>query len=383
MTRCWTVWIVGLALVLPALAQESPEPADAHPQPKPIPDFPQPPRGSHGVAEMLKRTMDQLKLDEEQRAKAEELAAQIRKKYAQEGRRDKAIAIRQKRQEAKQRGERELADKYARELKALRGDNEIKKEFYEAITPLLRPEQVARLERIRTPLRARGGEPAHDELHNILQIGKQLQLDEQQSQRFEELAAELREAVKAPNPAEEALLKKLQKAVDDGRFDDISPLRKELEEVRQSDPPAIAAFFEKLEPILNAEQRQKLAEIRAEVERKRGPDARELLRLVRRLELSDAQKELMKELEKQAREKLRDAGRDKDKLAEANATIEQQLRSILTPEQSAKLDSLLKKGGTAAARQGPRVVQPRAPAKSQDSSGARIGGGKNAGKKKP
>lgn len=326
---------------------------------------------------MLERAARQLDLDESQQAKFDEIIARHREDFEKNAETMRDL-MRQMR-EAREAGDDARAADIRRQIGELRGPGQMEKvlDEVEAILTDAQKEKLGQLrERMERGGQQRPGGPGGpgDPIARMEQLRERLRLDETQTAKFDELFTAFREAVKPaegqPDPMQ--LQREMRQAVASGDRERAAEIRKLLDEHRKVVQAAADEFFQQLEPVLNADQKKMIENAREMLAR--GPaspggpdgargarqnDARMLIRAAKRLDLTQEQKTQIDAIEKDATDKIREAGRDAEPetLAQIKTEVEKQIREILTSEQTKQFDQIVERLSSAGRGGPPRDGQ--------------------------
>jgi len=297
------------------------------------------PPGRGAFAErMFERVVEELGLDEEQRAQFEEIAARYRERM-----RERQQRFRELRQ-AERDGDEQRAAQLRAEVGDWRGPGSGMNELLEEIEPILREEQLPKLWEIRDRMERRQLDGERQRAITR-ELPDELGLDEAQRQEFERLLRESRERARGRWTELRPLWEELRQAEEAGDTQRADQLRRQIEDARSGEQDMFAGFFEQLSQILTEEQRQKLAAFRERLEgggpgAKAGPtDVRNVLRAVRRLELTDEQREQVRDIEREAISQYRKIGRrNQAEQAGLAAAVKREIAALLTAEQKEQFE---------------------------------------------
>lgn len=221
---------------------------------------------------------------------------------------------------------------------------EIVQEVLHEMTPELSDEQLQRVYQMEDRFqqqRERG-----EQIRRLTQdLPADLQLDDAQQEAFEELLAERRAMMGERFREMRELGRTMREAEDGGDLRLADEIRQQMAELRVGDPSAMAAdFLDSVAEFLHPEQMAALEQYRAEfvvppgeragAARDRGPDLRNVLRAARRVRLDDAQREALREIEREAQETGRQLRRtDNEGHAALAERVRAQVRELLAPDQ--------------------------------------------------
>ncbi len=297
-----------------------------------------------GLITWLTRELD---LTPEQQQQIRRLAKELVAVYSDGEQREVRLQeLKNQIQEARQAGDDQRVDQLREQLRRLRSRN-FQQELIERIRPLLTAQQQQRLEQMplgRTSVRPQRGRP--DQLHDIRRLRRELKLTSEQKKQFDEFYKELTDRLERPELSDDslvALVEELQQAAEAGDKQRISELRKELNSARKlTRQRAFDHFYEQLMPILTDPQREIVQRVRSG-RTGRPLDARRLLALARRLDLRSDQRRALHDLERETRQALREARRDRAARRKLAEEVEQRIRELLDDKQTARFDELLER----------------------------------------
>jgi len=349
MCRNVTLGLLLALLVAPGFAQEKPERQRiSRPGRTPTEETEQTAgqrrAGKGSIASIFERTRDALELDDAQSEQFDALVAAARKKIAAG------------RSAEKQGGEREESV------------SAVIDEFYDSVSKILRPDQQTKLDRLRSAskLETQGRRP--DAKGLVKRLRQQLGLSDEQAAQWDAMYAEVEGrrggggAVLDDETTE--LINQLREAIasnDTAKIEELRGKFKEKQDGQGSSDAAIHDFLDRVSEILTPTQQKQLAAARDKfaenAEAAAGEiDARSLLALTRRIDLTPEQKAQVREIERSWRERSRELRRDRAATVALDDEVKAQVRDVLTPEQSAELDELI-------AREGGRGSRPARPSR--------------------
>lgn len=315
-------------------------------------------RFRRGINGLLARANQGLDLDEEQKTKVKAVADEFRERYVNEKTRSKnTLDTMDKLKEARESGDKERVKELRGQLKRLRGNN-LSGEFFEAIRPIMREDQLDKLDRMQHPVKP-AAQPTQNPTTKLLRIRDELGLSPQQNKMYNKAISRFRKPTKKtaePDAEILSLVAELQEAVASGNEDRIAEIRERVREKSQSSSK-IEALYAELATFLDDDQMERVEMVRESMQTHDSRDARAILRAVRRLRLDREQREKLREVDTYAREKLRSARRDEAAREELNETVNERVRAFLTELQIKQLDEILEK--TAPSRT--RARQPAKP----------------------
>ncbi len=345
MTRSLISGLAAAALVTGAPAQERDRPSQERGNPR-VERAERGVRGERGdraggLDRMFERLARELNLDEQQRARFDELVAEQRERMrAARGQR-----------EGGPEGERgDGVRPEGRPERGRFGGGDPMAQFYEELRPLLNEEQVAKLDELRADMmRRRGGDRGGMSRRITEELPAELGLDEQQRAQFDELAETLRRHEREQFEASRPMFEQMREARDAGDEEKMQALREEMERSRRDREGPVNEFFDGLESILRDDQKQRLAQYREELSsrgrRDSGTDVRSILRAARRLELTDEQKDALRDIEREAGEQAREVRGDREAGAKLAAEVKEKVANLLDDEQRTQFENSLRREG--------------------------------------
>jgi Spy/CpxP family protein refolding chaperone len=343
-----TAIIFGL-FSFPALAQDQDAPKD-----DPVPRERMPrgergergergPRGERGMR-MAERLVEQLELDDTQRAHFDDIMAAHRERMQAFGSKRQAI------REAMEAGDQATADKLRAEMEGGGGWQGSLEQALDELEPVLREDQIAKLDEIRAEQRRRDG--GREEMQRITrELPDELKLDDAQKEQFEELLQNRREEMRERMGEMRPLFEEMRAAQEAGDTAKLEELRQQMESKRPNREMLLTEFFTQVDTILRDDQKPLLAAYReqldADVASGRGAQPasiRSLFRAASRLELSDEQRDELKTIQREATTELREVGRrDKEGQALVVASVKERIVRLLDATQAAEFEEALSK----------------------------------------
>ena len=310
-----TAVVVSLALAATALAQDTQRPGD---------------RGRRGAGRgrgpSLSRIVDrlnrELNLDEEQLAKIQEIVA------AHESDQQDVAAKWQEVREAMQAGNEERANELREQLREQQGG--AVEAVLDEIEPLLHEDQMEAFQDVRERMAQRRGPGGPGDMFRIMrELPDAVNMTEEQRKEYDALLQERRAGMR------ERMMERRQQQEGEGVGPD-----------RRGDRPGFEAmfegFFEDVAKILNEDQVKLLDEYRARIESERGAsgsresdDIRLILSAVKRVrDLSDEQKDTVRDIEREATRASRELRRDREGLALLAAQVKADIIKLLDEQQA-------------------------------------------------
>ncbi len=293
---------------------------------------------------MLDRFVNQLELDEAQRAQFDQVAEPYRQRMQDMGRRWGEM------RQAMRDGDQER-------VAALRADMPHGGEWggmftglLDEVAPLLREDQLDRLYEMQDRME---GQRRQGEMYRRLMtdLPRELNLDDAQRQQWDELMASSREQQRERWQEMRARWEEVAAAEDAGDQERARELREQLrEEMRPGPEQMLSTFFEQVEKILRDEQKAVLKNFRQEFgigregEARGQADVRNIIRAARRVRLSSEQRDEFRVIERDAMRARREIRRrDAEGQAVLAAKVKKQIVELLDPEQTREFEEQLKR----------------------------------------
>ncbi len=226
------------------------------------------------------------------------------------------------------------------------------------IEQILRPEQMDSFRQMREEWTQRSAE-RRKMMEVVRELPDQVNMDDEQRAQFRELIDQRRSEMRDRMSQMQGLWDEMRTAREAGDEARIEELRGEIEAMQPTREQQLSVLLDAVAPLLRDDQKPLLDQYRAGLDigagggagDGKGADLRALLRLVRRLDLSDEQKRGVKEIEEDVKRKLHDVDR---KDSEANALITAEARAaiekLLTPEQLQRFEAQIERQGARARR---------------------------------
>lgn len=347
MLRRLTLGIAVALLAMPALAQEKPERQRiSRPgrTPQEEADGATGDRRAKGsVASMFERARAVLELDDAQSEQFDALVSAARQKLA---------AGRKTSQEGGERSE---------------SVQDVMDEFYDSVAKILRPDQEVKLDRLRSADQLQTQSRKPDTKAFLKRLRQQLGLSDDQQAKWDALYADLeqkQQGRQTPDAETMELIDQLREAIANNDTAKIEEIRGQFKNKQGSPETAMNEFLDQVNEFLSPTQQHQLASARErfasnQTKQAVDVDARTLLALTRRIDLTPEQKAQIREIERSWREQSRAARRDREALVALDNDVKTQIRGVLTEAQNAELDEL-------AAREGGRSTPRRRAARSPD-----------------
>lgn len=337
---------------------------------------------------IFERLRTQLGLDAAQLADYDQIAAAYRAQLdaQRKGQAEAGELVRQMR-EARQAGDDEKVRQLREQMRSRRGGGgDPMQGFFDDVEKILRDDQKEKLGNLRERLVGAGSRgvlgprPFVAPAQQIEKLRAGLELSTEQQSTFDALAADFTQRLAADGqPPIAELMQQLRETYVSGDREEAARLRKQLGERRAAVEKAMSEFAAQLEPTLTEVQKGYFAEFHEQALRGMGPravpdggslrdDPRMLLRAVKRLELSQEQKDQVRKIEADTSKQMRGAGREG--AAGLRTELEKQLRDVLTPEQINQLDGILARQQRGAG--GKKDVRPGEPGRPRKPAGSDV-----------
>ena len=303
----------------------------------------------------FERIRQALDLDEGQQAEFDRIADEFRQKQGggAAASLDRRRELLEEMRQAREAGDDKRVAEIREQLRASRGSRP--EEFLDQIEPILREDQLEKLAQIREQMASRrDGDRAgrtRDPLARLKDVRAELDLTEEQADRYDQAYAELVAQVEKSRGQRadvDDLIKQLMEAAEAGDTERIKELRAQLPDPRAQTEEAIGEFFDKVEGFLTPEQMEMVERCQQQTPRGAGRGEervglRQAFRFVGRLDLDPEQHEALRVLQRESRERERDARRDPAARARVVDEVLAEMRGILKDEQKAEFDEWLAK----------------------------------------
>lgn len=292
---------------------------------------------------MFERVAEQLDLDEDQRAKFDEIASQRREEMREIGQRWREV------REAERDGDQERAAQLRAELPERRGAG--MSDTLSELEPMLRPDQLTSLWEIQDRMTQRR---EHFERYRAIrdELPDELDLDDKQREDFQQLLDEGRQRMRERRGEMRPLFEEMREASEAGDDERVAELRQQFEDSRPDVDALLDEFLSEVEGFLTDSQKEKLAEYRVrlnvvtgDAKTKAEPrDIREVLRAARRLRLEGDQKIALHDIERDAAGEYRETDRrNKDEQAKLAASVRDQIAEMLDSDQVGQFEEALER----------------------------------------
>ncbi len=353
MTRWWNWALVALVSSTPAFGQ----PAQTE-QSEPSRQRIQRERGQRGERrqqqsrELIDQIAQELSLDEQQRAKLDEIAAEVRPGDKLGGI-NKEVSNLQDLREAVRKKDTAKADQIREQMRRTRSGG-YAETLLERLEPSLTAEQKAKLPALRETLAsAQGLPPGAPMPDRLARIKPALELDEKQAAEFDRLLADFRREYEKSESDSEAkaleMIDQLREAASAGDMERVGEIREQIGDSRGRSDEMVQAFLSDVERMLKPEQKPAFERVSRAFEPRGGPgaadDARRLLQAARRLELDRDQQGRLRDLERESMRMGRDSRRDPDGPARLYESVKSQLSEIIGADKVAELEQQLAERG--------------------------------------
>jgi hypothetical protein len=302
-----------------------------------------PPETSVWVERMLGRVGDELGLDEQQRAKFDEIVAA----HAEQMR---ATAQRwAEYREAVRSGDEARAAQLRAELPEQPERPNPMAAVLDEVEPILREDQLDKLWEIQDRMEQR--QAGRDSYRRVVtELPEELDLDPTQREEFDRLLDEQRQRMRESWTGLRPLLEQMRDAEQAGDQERAAELRKQIEQARTDPSSMLPAFFEQLSAVLNDAQKQRLAAFQeglgfgATQAGRELTDVRNVLRAAKRLKLTPEQRKSIKEIEQQAIHGYRQIDRrDREGQARLAAGVKKDIVAQLDAEQAKQFEQQLQR----------------------------------------
>ncbi len=353
---------LAAAVAWPALAQsENPQPERPRAERRARPDGERPRRGGEddqpggarrgrgeGGMRMWERLAERLELDETQKAEYDRIMAEYRPKLEALGARRAEIRA------AMDSGDTETADRLRAEMESGGGMMGLMQEAIAELEPSLNPDQLARLDQMRSRFGGPGGDRA--EFQRILsELPDTLKLDENQRQQLDELVDTRREEMRERMSQMRPIFEEMRAAREAGDEAKVAELEKQMEDARPSREAMLNEFFAQVDDLLTEEQKPLLVTYREALKQRQSAggegeaDApqtvRGVIRAAARLQLSGEQRDELKRIQRQASAEVRELPRnDKEGQALLAGQVKDKIAALLDAEQQAEFEKALARG---------------------------------------
>jgi hypothetical protein len=311
MTRYSIVAVAALLLAGPVVAQQV-DGEEAQPQRRVVQRAPnpgRPPMGGPWMGRMYDMIAQRLQLNEEQRARFDELTAESRAQMQEMQERWQSV------REAQESGDRELAEQLRAEIMSQPNPMESMQGALEQLEPYLDDDQADRLYTMRD--RWERGQRMREQYRLVTEdLPQSLNLSEEQQSKFDELLQAGRERMRDQWREMRPMMEEIRKAEEAGDTEVAAELRADMEASMPQPEELIDAFLTELEPTLDQAQKQQLAAFREQLRVDYGVgqpskvDLRTVLRAARRLRLRAEQKDALREIEREVKQSQRTIRRD-------------------------------------------------------------------------
>lgn len=308
-------------------------------------------RAADRIERVAQQLVERLDLDEQQQAELQKL---VEAHKAGSGnpeerggqRRELAREIQEARRTGDEARVRELREQLRRQ-----GRQSPVVDFLNDVEPMLREDQLDTFEQIRERYeRMQGGR--RDPLEVVAEMRTELELSDGAASAYDKLVEQLETGLQQRGPTDEqmAIIQELREAAEAGDVERIRALSEEIRELREREGgdgsrAALEQFFAGVSELVDGEQADIVARYREQLlpDREGATDARRILFVARRLDLSKEQRDQLAGIERDLRSRQRELRRDEAGLDKLNEEVAQQVRDLLNAEQQAEFDRLMER----------------------------------------
>lgn len=344
--RSWAILGGSLLLVLPAIAQRTDRLPTDQPRRGPV-------RQADRLGWMIRALAERLDLDADQQAQYDEIVEKFRQQMLNDETPSPRELFEQMR-EAREAGDRERIAELRERFAELREQMQQRLEpFFDEVEQILHDDQVPVLNefRERVEQRVRGPRQFAALQRAMRELRGQLDLTPEQAEKYQALTAGIEEkmqSMRERGPQMRELFQQMREARDAGDQQRVAELREQLRSLRPDPQAWLDEFFSGLEAFLTPEQLATVRQYRDKLQpqgRDAGPgDVRFVLRAARRLRLEPEQRDKLRTIERDAMSALRKLRRrDREGRALLAEKVTDQIREILTPEQTERFEKLLER----------------------------------------
>jgi hypothetical protein len=301
-----------------------------------------------GMDRMWERVVDELQLDEEQRARFDEIVAKYRERGQEMGQRWREM--RDEMRKAREAGDEERMRELRDEMRQGRTEPDSGlSEALEELEPILREDQIAKLWELQDQMQSRRQD--RDRYRRIMEdLPDELGLSDEQRNEYDELLRAQREERRERFSGIRPLMEELRQAREAGDEARVQELQQQLEQSRPGPETMFEGFFEDLASILTEEQVERLAAFRKSLEEGDGGtsgdagNVRNVLRAAKRLKLDADQKEEIRQIEQEAIRAYREIPRsNKEEHATLAAEVKAEIVKVLDKTQAEEFETALKR----------------------------------------
>lgn len=294
---------------------------------------------------MMAWMMDDLELDDAQRAKVEEIMGAQRQRMEAWG--EKRMQLR----EAMDAGDEATAERLRKEMEAAGGDmRNMMRQAADEIEPILNDDQFARFTEMRERMEQRQGQ-----MERARRIARELpdalNLDDTQREQFEQMLEQRRSEMRERFGGMQPMWEQMREAREAGDKEKVAELRAQMEQMQPDMNALETGFFQQVEGLLRDDQKQALTQFRAQLggggdsladDSAAPEDLRQLMRALKRVRLNRSQKDEVRKIEREAQQSLRELDRKDDEgRAAVAAAAHQKINALLEPAQVQQLEDQL------------------------------------------
>lgn len=357
--RCLAGLVLSLVTAI-ALAQTPPERDGAQrrgwgPPPGGSPDGG--PRGwggrggmMFGPGRMFGRIPEQLSLDEDQKAKFDEL-------MQAHGERMRAFGERmQEARQAAESGDAEAGERLRNEFRERDIPGESLSQVFDELGESLNEDQLDKLDEIRDDMETRQRQ-MRQAMQMREELPQKLNMDETQQGQFEEILGARREQMRERMAEMRPVFEELRTARENGDDARAAELEKQLEASQPDFGAMQSELLDQVATILNEDQKQLLANYREEASstpkagKAAGPDVKTILKALRRVKLVSEQREKVREIEREAQRESRSvSSRDSEAQMMLASKTKAKIDALLDPGQKKDFEKALQRAGGAKRR---------------------------------
>lgn len=299
--------------------------------------------GGPGMFRMADRIADELDLDEAQKAEWEKILEPYRERMRSMGERWREV------RQAQEEGDEARATELRNQIMQSGGNfNDQMNEAFDQLEPVLREDQVARLDEMRETWQRRSeGMETFGRL--MRELPDELKLDDAQRDQFREILNDVRQRAGGRFGQMREVMEEMRQARESGDRARIEELRQQLREAEPDGDSELASLLDSVGAILHDDQKPLLDAYREKLDGSRADarklDIRAILRAAKKLDLSDDQRADLKNIEREALRESRQAGRrDREAQATLAADVKEKILRVLDDAQAEKFNAALDRG---------------------------------------
>ncbi|MFO0837091.1 MAG: Spy/CpxP family protein refolding chaperone [Phycisphaerae bacterium] len=307
------------------------------------------PGGPMNVGRMAERLAEELQLDDAQKAQYDDIVARYRKEFAGDG--QLFEQMRAARESGDQEQMREIGQQMRQRRQAM---DQAMGRFYDEVRPILREDQVQRLDESRERQQAR---ERRNPMRAVQELRDSLNLDATQQQQFDEMLQSVRERMMASREGGEMreMFEQMRAAREAGDMNKVEQLRQQFAD-RNDFTESMESFMDDLAPILRDDQKAALEAFRdryqASAARGEATDFRTLIAAARRVDLNPEQARALKQVYDEARRAAREVrSGDSEGRATLAAKVRDDIRSVLTADQYRQFEQNLERANRSGDRE--------------------------------